>query len=76
MGDKLTYTIQVTNTGNTTLSRVTVEDSLWNDGDSIQVDGQLAYVADGGTYTIKHEIAPDDMVTITYTYIVLRSDRG
>ena len=76
VGDKLTYTIQVTNTGNTTLSRVTVEDSLWNDGDAIQVDGELAYVADGGTYTIKYEIAPDDMVTITYTYIVLRSDAG
>ena len=76
VGDKLTYTIQVTNTGNTTLSRVTVEDSLWNDGDAIQVDGELAYVADGGTYTIKREIAPDDMVTITYTYIVLRSDAG
>ena len=76
VGDKLTYTIQVTNTGNTTLSRVTVEDSLWNDGDAIQVDGQLAYVADGGTYTIKDDIAPDDMVTITYTYIVLRSDAG
>ena len=76
VGDKLTYTIQVTNTGNTTLSRVTVEDSLWNYGDAIQVDGELAYVADGGTYTIKHDIAPDDMVTITYTYTVLRSDAG
>ena len=76
VGDKLTYTIQVTNTGNTTLSGVTVEDSLWNDGDAIQVDGELAYVADGGTYTIKYDIAPDDMVTITYTYIVLRSDAG
>ena len=76
VGDKLTYTIQVTNTGNTTLSRVTVEDSLWNDGDAIQVDGQLAYVADGGTYTIKHDIDPGDTVTITYTYIVLRSDAG
>ena len=76
VGDKLTYTIQVTNTGNTTLSGVTVEDSLWNDGDAIQVDGKLAYVADGGTYTIKREIAPDDMVTITYTYTVLRSDAG
>ena len=76
VGDKLTYTIQVINTGNTTLSRVTVEDSLWNDGDAIQVDGQLAYVADGGTYTIKYDIAPGDTVTITYTYIVLRSDAG
>ena len=76
VGDKLTYTIQVTNTGNTTLSGVTVEDSLWNDGDSIQVDGELAYVADGGTYTIKHDIASGDTVTITYTYIVLRSDAG
>ncbi len=76
VGDKLTYTIQVTNTGNTTLSGVTVEDSLWNDGDAIQVDGQLAYVADGGTYTIKYDIAPGDTVTITYTYIVLRSDAG
>ena len=76
VGDKLTYTIQVTNTGNTTLSGVTVEDSLWNDGDAIQVDGKLAYVADGGTYTIKDDIAPDDMVTITYTYTVLRSDAG
>ena len=76
VGDKLTYTIQVTNTGNTTLSRVTVEDSLWNDGDAIQVDGELAYVADGGTYTIKDDIAPGDTVTITYTYIVLRSDAG
>ncbi len=76
VGDKLTYTIQVTNTGNTTLSGVTVEDSLWNDGDAIQVDGQLAYVADGGTYTIKHDIASGDTVTITYTYTVLRSDAG
>ena len=76
VGDKLTYTIQVTNTGNTTLSGVTVEDSLWNDGDAIQVDGQLVYVADGGTYTIKYDIAPGDTVTITYTYIVLRSDAG
>ena len=76
VGDKLTYTIQVTNTGNTTLSRVTVEDSLWNYGDAIQVDGELAYVADGGTYTIKHDIAPGDTVIITYTYIVLRSDAG
>ena len=76
VGDKLTYTIQVTNTGNTTLSRVTVEDSLWNYGDAIQVDGELAYVADGGTYTIKRDIAPSETVTITYTYIVLRSDAG
>ena len=76
VGDKLTYTIQVTNTGNTTLSRVTVEDSLWNYEDAIQVDGQLAYVADGGTYTIKHDIASGDTVTITYTYTVLRSDAG
>ena len=76
VGDKLTYTIQVTNTGNTTLSGVTVEDSLWNYEDAIQVDGQLAYVADGGTYTIKYDIAPGDTVTITYTYIVLRSDAG
>ena len=76
VGDKLTYTIQVTNTGNTTLSRVTVEDSLWNYEDAIQVDGELAYVADGGTYTIKHDIAPGDTVTITYTYTVLRSDAG
>ena len=76
VGDKLTYTIQVTNTGNTTLSGVTVEDSLWNYEDAIQVDGQLAYVADGGTYTIKHDIASGDTVTITYTYTVLRSDAG
>ncbi|WP_454941428.1 DUF7507 domain-containing protein [Evtepia sp.] len=76
VGDKLTYTIQVTNTGNTTLSGVTVEDSLWNYEDAIQVDGQLAYVADGGTYTIKHDIAPGDTVIITYTYTVLRSDAG
>ncbi len=76
VGDKLTYTIQVTNTGNTTLSGVTVEDSLWNYGDAIQVDGEPAYVADGGTYTIKHDIAPGDTVIITYTYTVLRSDAG
>ena len=76
VGDKLTYTIQVTNTGNTTLSGVTVEDSLWNYEDAIQVDGELAYVADGGTYTIKRDIASGDTVTITYTYIVLRSDAG
>ena len=76
VGDKLTYTIQVTNTGNTTLSGVTVEDSLWNYEDAIQVHGQLAYVAAGGTYPIKYDIAPGDTVTITYTYIVLRSDAG
>ena len=75
VGDTIGYSIVVKNTGNTTLSDITVTDTLWTAGQTITVDGSTASVNDDGSYVIE-TLAPDASVTITYTYKVVRSDGG
>ena len=79
VGDELTYTITVKNTGNVALENVTVEDSLWIEGTDLTItsDGtSYTNQADAnGSYTPKGvEIAPDATLTITYTYTVTEAD--
>lgn len=79
VGDVLSYTIIVTNTGNTTLENVTVTDSLWVEGTDLTITSGSTTItnkADGnGSYTPKGvEIAPNATLTITYTYTVTEAD--
>ena len=75
VGDTIGYSIVVKNTGNTTLTNVTVTDTLWTAGQTITVNGSTDSVNDDGSYVIG-TLAPDASVTITYTYKVVRSDGG
>ena len=74
VGDVLTYSITVKNTGNVDLENVVVEDTLWEVGTLLEVDGKPAAAADDGQYTIRGPINDDASVTITYTYTVQDSD--
>ena len=74
VGDVLSYTITVTNEGNTELTDVKVTDSMWVGTQyAIKVDGAENYAGADG-FTIKNGIAAGGSVTITYTYIVQDSD--
>ena len=75
VGDTIGYSIVVKNTGNTTLTNVTVSDTLWTAGQTITVDGSTASVNEDGNYVIS-TLNAGDSVTITYTYKVVRSDGG
>lgn len=65
-GDVITYTITVTNTGNTVLNNVTVTDSM---------TGKEGFTITSGSLNIGTlEIAPNNVATITATYTVKESD--
>ena len=74
IGNELTYTIIVQNTGNVPLKGIAVSDTLWKEGTEISV-GSDSVTLDNGTYTIE-ELDKDSTVTITYTYTVQESDAG
>ena len=74
VGDTVTYTITVTNTGNVPLTGVTVTDEFDGAG-NLTFIGYDAVDNDNGTYTITiGNMAKGASVTITATYIVLEAD--
>ena len=82
VGDVLSYTITVTNEGNTELTNVEVKDTMWgHNGDCVKVSGKADLQdVSSGSYTITSIPVADDanpgnnVVTITYTYTVQDSD--
>ena len=72
VGDQLTYTITVKNTGNTHI-KVVVTDSLWGNGvDAVIVGGNETFVNSDGITLFA--IEPNSERTITYTYTVQPDD--
>ena len=74
VGDELTYTITVTNTGNLPLSNVTVTDTFSGVGD-LTYAPSTEYSVNGDTITIPN-LGVGKTVTISATYIVQRGDAG
>ena len=73
VGDILTYTIKVENTGSTTLENLEVTDkSLSPIMDTTEAEG-VTYDEDEGVWTIE-TLAPKGTVEITYTYTVKYTD--
>ena len=74
VGDELTYTITVTNTGNLPLSDVTVTDTFSGVGD-LTYAPSTEYSVNGDTITIPN-LGVGKSVTISATYTVQRGDAG
>lgn len=68
VGDTIVYEIVVKNTGNTELTGINVSDSLWTDGTTINVGGEVKPLTDTA-YTIG-ELDVGGSVTISYNYTV------
>ena len=68
VGNEITYTIEVKNSGYTTLSNVVVQDSLWTADTELTARGDVTgeYDATEGKYYIE-TLEPGDTLTITYT---------
>lgn len=74
VGDEITYTVNVTNNGETDLTNVKVSDDMWKNHDvanTVKVDETVATVTDN---SITVDIASGASVTITYTYTVTEAD--
>ena len=75
VGDKLTYTITVTNIGNTTLTDVVVTDTITGGG-TVNLEANDKNVTITGTTAKIDSLAPNAYVTITATYVVVSADAG
>lgn len=75
VGDELTYTITVENTGNTTLNNVLVTDTITGRGELSLSTTDTGVTIEDTTATIE-TLAVDKTVTITATYTVAAGDAG
>ena len=79
VGDALTYTITVTNTGNTPFEEITVTDTMWVSGKvTTAVLGENQNIIDvsEGQYQHPNDLMPGTSIKITYIYTVQSSDIG
>ena len=75
VGDVLTYTITVENTGNTELTGLTVTDTFGGAGDPVFPAGNAPTENPDGIYTWTiQSLAAGDTWTVTYTYTVVDED--
>ncbi len=74
VGDRITYTITVRNTGNTDVDNITVTDTFWGNGVDYAYVGNTRYDVSDGNMQINLDAG--DSVVITYTYRVRYADEG
>lgn len=74
LGDKINYTVKVSNNGNMVMNDVTVTDSLWGSGKvtAVSVSDEEKDVSQG-SYTIG-SLNPRQSIQINYTYTVTQDD--
>ena len=75
VGDTITYTITVTNTGDVAINDITVEDDKMPETVTVKtgISEATTGTAENGTYTIG-TLEAGSVVTITYTYTVKAED--
>jgi len=78
VGDALTYTITVTNTGNTPFEEITVTDTMWaSDKVTTAMLGEDQGIdVSEGQYQYTNKLMPETSIKITYIYTVQSSDIG
>ena len=76
VGDEITYTITVKNTGNVTLNGLTITDTFNGKGEPEFVEGKTPDATTGDYVWTIAELAADDEWTVTYTYTVAEEDLG
>ena len=78
VGDALTYTITVTNTGNTSFEEITVTDTMWaSDKVTTAMLGEDQRIdVSEGQYQYTNKLMPETSIKITYIYTVQSSDIG
>ena len=77
VGETIHYTITVKNTGNQTLEKIEIQDTLQAAGIITNIQG-AEYIQDGKTttFTIRNLAPQTEETQITYDYVVLEADKG
>lgn len=76
VGETITYTITVTNSGNTTLKNVVVTDTLTNAAGSVSLETSNKDITINNNTATINSLAPGAEVQITAKYTVLEADAG
>lgn len=77
VGEDIHYTIIVTNTGNTTLHNIVVNDTTSGAGNLVNTsDASITYDAENRTWTYPGELLEGESIAITYTYTTVAADEA
>ena len=77
IGEDIHYTILVTNTGNTTLHDIVVNDTTSGAGETVNTSADtITYDSDARTWTYADELLPGESFAVTYTYTTVAADEA